>query len=523
MKLTRGASLLLAACLLGTAALGCSDDAASTTGAAEASGSGASDGGDAGGRGDGGGAASSPSGSTTGGTSGTSATTAGGTAGDGGSTGTGDGGAPQGQTTTSSGGGGEDSSSSGFINPCGTECGDEELCDGVNAGLDDDCDGEVDEGCPCRSGEAHDCFKGDPSYADEPGCFPGTMKCETGGTWGDCSGGSHAWGPDPCTMPSESGCHPISAVPFQVVDLVTGTGVFSADADAGSETWTVTCPAGVDPCPAVSGSAPADDFQPLQSGEYEVTYTKEVDGQPASCTYPLYVGARGLRVELTWDFAAGTDLDLHMMQPGMQSVFNSGGSATDCTWNNCTIDEYEDDLGPEWFPASAPFGDPVAWYLDPDPNLNSCYFAPRGVGAQWSTHDEGCHNPRLDLDNISCSLNTSDPNDSLFCAPENANIDFPPLDVWTRLGVVHYSGAVNQPTLRVFCDGALRAVLGPEAFSTPVQTSAEFPRLVWLAADVRWTEGECSRECEVIPIYRDAEAQTAWIDPTPAGGPPFPQ
>ncbi len=519
------ARALLAAGLLALAVSACSG--ADAVGSSQAGPSGSGGGSAGGGRGDGGAA----DGSTTGTQAVVGSTSSGDvvatvtSSGDGGSDGTGasDGGAPQGPSTGTMTGGGEDSTSTGFINPCGSECGDEELCDGVHRGLDDDCDGEVDEGCPCRAGESSDCFKGDPSYADEPGCFPGTMKCLTGGTWSECNGGSHAWGPDPCTEPSESGCHPISAVPFQVVNLIDGTGVFSMNADAGSQTWEVDCPAGVDPCPAIGGAAPMDDFQALQSGEYTVTYSKTVAGQPSSCTYPLYVGARGMRVELSWEFATSTDLDLHMMQPGVASVFNSGGSATDCTWNNCTIDEYAFGTGPEWFPASAPLGEPVAWYLDPDPNLNSCYFAPRGVGQDWADNGDGCHNPRLDLDNVSCSVGVSDPNSSSFCAAENVNIDFPPVDAWTRLGVVHYSGNVNRPTLRVFCDGALRAVLGPEGFATPVETSSQQPKQVWLAADVRWTEGECSRECEVLPIYRDADLQTAWIDPAPAGGPPFPQ
>ena len=87
--------------------------------------------------------------------------------------------------------GGSDQGGSGgqIENPCGSECGPEELCDGTYAGSDDDCDGIVDEGCPCASGVAQACFKGDPSYRSVDGCFDGSQKCNELGFWGDCIGG----------------------------------------------------------------------------------------------------------------------------------------------------------------------------------------------------------------------------------------------------------------------------------------------------------------------------------------------
>ncbi len=183
------------------------------------------------------------------------------------------------------------------INPCGTACGPTELCDDDHLGLDDDCDGQVDEGCPCAAGQAHFCFRGDPSYRGTPGCFDGTMKCGESGLWSPCIGGVHA--SELCFTNDTLGCHPITTSPFVTADLKEGTGSFSADAVPGSEVWTVTCPDGVSPCPAVSGGGPADDFKPLQSGEYTVNYTKGLPGGgTAMCTYPLFVGAPGLRVEL---------------------------------------------------------------------------------------------------------------------------------------------------------------------------------------------------------------------------------
>jgi hypothetical protein len=48
-------------------------------------------------------------------------------------------------------------------------------------GIDDDCNGQVDEGCECRGGEVATCGTGTGA------CEPGTMTC-MGGFWGPCSG-----------------------------------------------------------------------------------------------------------------------------------------------------------------------------------------------------------------------------------------------------------------------------------------------------------------------------------------------
>ena len=114
------------------------------------------------------------------------------------------------------GGAGGEGQGGGIVNPCGTECGPIELCDGVNKGIDDNCNYLVDEGCPCNGGQASSCFKGDYSYlsADNPGCNAGTMSCTELGTWGPCIGGNHATPEELCFSADPDGCHPISAVPF---------------------------------------------------------------------------------------------------------------------------------------------------------------------------------------------------------------------------------------------------------------------------------------------------------------------
>jgi hypothetical protein len=173
---------------------------------------------------------------------------------------------------------------------------------------------------------------------------------------------------------------------------------------------------------------------------------------------------------------------------------------------------------PDWFDGTQP-PDPVDWYLDPTLANNSCYFAPRGNGAQWQAFAMGCHNPRLDMDTVSCDVSVTDPTNSAFCNPENANIDFPPLETWTRIGVQYYSNQLQtyavHPVIKVFCDGRLAAHLGPEGYDAPVtfassEGAVTTANTFWLAADVAFVEDACGqRGCVVAPLYSNASSRTA--------------
>ena len=421
--------------------------------------------------------------------------------------------------------GGADVNNDVMQNPCGTQCGPVELCDPDHTGLDDNCDGQVDEICDCSAGQAHFCFKGDPSYLNTPGCFSGTQKCSENGQWGPCVGGVHATEDQKCYQNDMEACHPISAVPFQDVNLKDGTGNFSANAVQGSEVWTVTCPDGVTPCPGVAGGNPVDDFKPLQSGEYTVTYTKGLAGGGTdTCTYPLFVGAPGLRVEMEWEHdlgGDGVDIDLHVHQPNNTQPWGISGVPQDCTWSNCTVDQFQFGFNPpDWFNGANP-PDPVDWFLDPVFEKNTCYFAPRGKGLDWQALGMGCHNPRLDLDNIFCDPLVTDVDDETFCAPENVNIDYPPKNEWVRIGVHYFSshGLTYDvhPKIKVFCDGALAAELGPAGYYDPEAPVTFVPsdgaglagNRFWLVADVAFVNSECgTKSCTVKPLYSDAASKS---------------
>ena len=442
------------------------------------------------------------------------------------------------------------------INACASPCGAEELCDIDHLGYDDNCNGTVDENCPCTHGQVHWCFRGDPSFRYAGSCKDGTERCNELSTFNECEGGKHANAADSCQIAAADGCKDISAAPFSQVSLANGTTGFSSDADAGSETYSLACPSGVSTCPEVSGVGAAAKFQPLQSGQYRVTYTKTVNGAAQSCNYSVYVGAGGLRIELGWDNAGkevpgggstlkGPDLDLHVHRPGTTTPWgNANGNTDDCFYETCRAENYEKSgsakPGPAWFSDDPAAAGAHNWTKKPAYKDNLCYFAPKGNGGVWGALDKGCHSPRLDLDNFGCDASEKNTGEAEFCAPENVNFDEVPTGTWIRVGVEYHGTCAptlpTHPVIRIYCAGGQVAELGSHlaggaveaaGFAAPVTFSkADCGATFWLAADVFVTQNECSIECVVQPIYAAGGEKKPYFLPISEAqkkfGPPYP-
>ncbi len=159
---------------------------------------------------------------------------------------------------------------------------------------------------------------------------------------------------------------------------------------------------------------------------------------------------------------------------------------------------------------------------------------------EWQQFGEGCHNPRLDVDDITCDYSVTDPQDDSFCTPENINVDYPPSGEWFRVGVHYYSahGLTYDvhPEIKIFCNGALSADLGPHSYYIPESPVTFEPadganvgmgNRFWIAADVAFTTDSCGNtSCTVKPLYSDPVNQTPLftLDTAVATGfaPPWP-
>lgn len=367
---------------------------------------------------------------------------------------------------------------------------------GLCNGLDDDCDGEIDEGCLCGLGEVQSCFNGPPARANVGACQRGTQRCLATGGWGACSGGV-----DPseercdaldndcdgcvdefvdCTLlgscPTPNDPRTPDGAPFEPYAL---NGADFYQGPASSWTWRVeggicdqlgaTVVPSFDLANANSATAT---FTPRLSGAYTISMQAQTPSGPFACSWVVDVGGPGLRVEMCYPESSDSDIDLYMMRAAGEQpwffpvVFDPGerryaANEEACAWHNC-------EAALRGSPTRADWG-----YENSD--ISACNRGPQGD--QWEALGF-CANPRLDIDN---NLQEG------IGLPENINVDRPNDGDRFRVMVQNWTGSLAHPVINVYCAGRLSATFGaPPDQLTNFQWRgiAGDPNAMWRAADI---------------------------------------
>jgi hypothetical protein len=330
-----------------------------------------------------------------------------------------------------------------------------EACNGV----DDDCNGRVDDGvgCTCAPNATRSCYGGAPGTAGVGACRAGTQRCDArGASWGSCAGEVLPQ-PESCNRIDDDcngrvdelpSCAPLSAGCPAPVSGTAGTPVplrASASQPGAACRWEVVGrPDGAGAEGAFANpSACETTFSSVIVGVYTVRVTvTDAMGRSATCMTTVTLLGRGLRVELTWSTPG--DVDLHVLHP----------SAT-------------------------------AWFTSP----LDCYYAntrPTWDGAMPAS-------PRLDVDNVTAN------------GPENIRVDEPAAGYVYRVGV-HAFGRVDSGTMatvRIYCGGAATPT---QTLVRAVSSRGGAANDFWRVADVRM---DSPSRCTITPLDAVVPASAA--------------
>ena len=321
--------------------------------------------------------------------------------------------------------------------------------------FDNNCNGEVDEGCVCDSAEKP-CYSGPPSTVDIGTCRSGVQSCirefydvcrgeltpsteVCDGVDNDCNGLIDEL-EDCINEPPVVECP--DAIQVSPLTEITVTGS-ATDPEGGelSYSWEVISrPMGSSTSPESPNNTSTDMFIDI-AGEYLLGFTAiDEDGGQASCTVTVSsVPTERLRVELVWNIGVSddkSDVDLHLRR-GELAWFED----TDCFFSNCD--------------------------------------ARSGANLEWGASGDA-DNPRLDLDDVEGN------------GPENINIDIPETGTVYTVGVHYYDDDGEGPAtvvLRIYCNMELAREFEAVVLEG---TSDTWENDFWTVADLVFSsDGSC--------------------------------
>ena len=400
----------------------------------------------------------------------------------------------------------------------------DDMCQGAeicNNGTDDNCNGQIDEGCLCTAGAVQPCFNGPPGRRHVGACVDGQQTCQGTGEfreWGPCVGGIAPQNAEPCDsldnncngcVDDNQACCVVELAcpapgsmpdgqPFQ--DYVINGAMFYGGPVA-SWQWDVTG----GPCDqlfltttspvvqsyTVTGANTSMlTIRPTLSGDYTVhVRITTTSGTVYECTFIVHIAGPGLRVEMCSDVTATTDIDLHLHKPGTTTQWGTGSGTTnndDCHFRNCKGSSF---TTINWGYANSP--------------LAECQGGPEG--ASWIALGY-CRNPRLDIDSI-------DDNG----VPENINVDQPQNGGTYRVMVHYWGGTGNaHPMVNVYCGGHLLGTYGAAPDVVPnFDSSGSTTGDVWRVVDVTPTvTGTTTTGCTLTPLHAPGMTTGYWVTNT---------
>ncbi len=384
-------------------------------------------------------------------------------------------------------------------------------------GSDDNCNGQVDEGCTCTPGAVQECFLGPPGRRDVGACVDGHQTCTGSGEftmWGDCTGGIR---PDSeacdsvdsdcngCVDDNPACCEVDLACPTSMPDglpfqnyVIDGTDFYGGTVTAWQ--WEVhggpcdvlfetTTGTPINQSFTLTGATTSTlTFHPTLSGDYTITVRMTLPGGTTyECTFIVHIGGPGLRIEMCSNRSGNTDLDLHVHKPGTTTNWfrlASGSTNTDdCFYSDCTA---TDTTIANWGYAASP--------------LANCSGGPEG--ASW-TSVGSCRNPRLDIDSIY---------DEGY--PENTNIDNPVNGATYRVMVAYYGGTGNvNPLVNIYCGGYLISSYGVAPDLATLATSGGYAAgNMWRVVDVAPTvSGGMTTGCTTTALHPPGMTTGYWV------------